>query len=94
VAKTGEEAIDIVKEKILDIVIMDVKLPVLSGIETFLAIKKINPRISCIFITGFPEEMKTQIEEIRQGGLTCLYKPIKVEKILQIIEKISNGSKY
>jgi len=89
-AKDGEQAIKIAKERPEDVVFIDMKLPVLNGLETYLELKKINPRITAIMITAYREEMQDLIEAaLRQDAYACLYKPLDPQKILQLIEEIT-----
>ena len=89
-AKNGQEAIKIAKERPEDVAFIDMKLPVLNGLETYLELKKINPKITAILITAYREEMQDLIESaLRQGAYACLYKPFDPQKILQLIEEIT-----
>ena len=89
-AKDGQEAIEIVKERPEDVVFIDLKLPVLNGLEAYLELKKINPKITAVLITAYREETRDLIEEaLRQDIYTCLYKPLDSQKILQLIEEIT-----
>jgi len=89
-AKDGEKAIKLAKESPEDVVFIDMKLPVLNGLQTYLELKKINPKITAILITAYREEMQDLIESaLRQGAYTCLYKPFDPQKILQLIEEIT-----
>ena len=93
-AKDGQEAIEIVKERPEDVVFIDMKLPVLNGLETYLELKKINPKITAILITAYREEMQDLIEAaLRQDVYACLYKPLDPQKILQLIEEIASKKK-
>ena len=51
-AKSGEEALGIVKEKKFDLVILDTKLPGIDGFETCRQLKETNPQIKIILLTG------------------------------------------
>lgn len=89
-AKDGLEAIEIVKQRPEDVVFIDVKLPVLNGLETYLELKKINPKITAVLITAYREEMRDLIEvALKQDAYACLYKPVDPQKILQLIEEIT-----
>lgn len=89
-ARDGMEAIKIAKERPEDVVIIDMNLPVLNGLETYLELKKINPKITAILISGCREEMKDLIAAaLRQDAYACLYKPFDPHKILQLIEEIT-----
>jgi len=93
-AKDGQEAIKIAKERPEDVVFIDMKLPVLNGLETYLELKKINPKINAILMTAYREEMQDLIEAaLRQDAYTCLYKPFDPQKILQLIEEIAQKRK-
>jgi len=89
VAQTGEEAIARARETAHEILFVDMKLPTINGLETYLAIRKINPQVVAIMITGYRQEMADLVDEaLRNHAYTCLYKPIEIEEMLQIIEEI------
>lgn len=89
IAYSGEEAIELVKDKNYNIIIIDIKLPTINGLETYLAIKKINPEVVAIMITGFPKEMDDLAQDaVRNNAYTCLYKPLDMELLLNLINKI------
>ena len=93
-AATGKEAIELVKERLQDILFIDMKLPVLNGLETYLAIKKIRPNIVAVVITAYGEEMKDLIEEaVNSSCYTCLTKPIDMDNVLKLIEEVSKKIK-
>jgi two-component system, NtrC family, response regulator HydG len=84
-------ALDKVKKTRFDILILDLKLPPLNGLETYLAIRDFNPEIVVVIISGFISEMETMVETIKKkGAYTLLEKPIQIEKLLDLIEKIEN----
>ncbi len=89
---SGKQAIKYIKENDVDITFIDVKMPVLNGLDIYLAIKKINPKISGIMITGYQYEEKIRylIEEAFKKNLyACLYKPLETEKVVALVEEIS-----
>lgn len=93
-AKDGEEAIAIAKERPEDIVIIDMKLPFLNGLETFLELKKINPKLQAIIITGYKEEMQDLLKQaMSRGAYVCIYKPFDPQKIVEIVEEIARNKK-
>jgi len=88
-AHTGEEAIDMAQEKVPDIIFIDMKLPTINGLETYLAIREMNPRAVAIMITGYREEMDDLVNEaIRNSAYTCLYKPLDIQEMLRMVEEI------
>ncbi len=94
VATTGEEAIELVKMRPQDILFLDMKLPTLNGLEVYLAIKEISPKATAVIITGYYEKMKNLIEEaLKNNAYTCFTKPLDMDKVLEVIEKISKKIK-
>jgi len=93
-ATTGEEAIERSRERPSDILFMDMKLSALNGLETYLAIKEINPRVIAVIITGYYEGMKDLVDKaLEKGAYTYLTKPLDMNKVLELIEKISKKIK-
>lgn len=93
-AKSGEEAIRIAKARPYDIILVDVKLPVLNGLETFLAIKDVNPKVKAIFMTAYREETGELVREaLKKGIYACLYKPFEVEEAVELVTRLYKGKK-
>jgi DNA-binding NtrC family response regulator len=93
-AATGEEAIDRSRERPDDILFIDMKLPALNGLETYLAIKEINPRAIAVIITGYYEGMKDLVDKaLEKGAYTFMKKPLDMDKVLELIEEISKKIK-
>lgn len=86
---SGEEAKKKIREKDLDFVFVNVKMPVMNGLETYLELRKIRPHIKTIMVTDYSQQVETLAEEaIRNELYTCLYKPIKIDNLLKIVEKV------
>lgn len=93
-ASDGQQAIEIAKERPQDIVFIDMKLPLLNGLETYMALKKINPRITAVMITAYREETRELVEEaLKEGAYICLYKPFNPGEALNIVEEITRKKK-
>ncbi len=89
IAPTGEEAIALAQQKVFDILFIDMKLPVLNGLETFLAIRETNPQAVAIMMTAYRQEMAGLVEEaLRNQAYTCLHKPLEIEELLRLVEEI------
>ena len=62
----GKDVIEKVKKEKLSIVLLDLKMPGIGGYEAFKRIKKINPNIPIIFVTGsLPSDVEKQLKEVR-----------------------------
>ncbi|HDL07279.1 MAG TPA: response regulator [Desulfobacteraceae bacterium] len=81
--KSGEEAVDLMNQKLFDVVILDVKMPGgMDGIETLREIKKIQPLAEVLLLTGHAS-VETSIEGMKLGAFDYLMKPIKLEALME-----------
>ena len=88
VAHSGEEAIAAARERGYDLVLLDVKLPTLDGLQTYLALKEISPKIIAIIITGYYEEMAGVMQRaLDKNAYACLRKPLEISRLLELIEE-------
>ena len=88
-AFSGEEAITRAKEQVYDILFLDMKLPTINGLETYLKIKEIDPDGVAILMTGYRYEMETLVEEaMENSAYACLFKPLDMEAVLRLIGEI------
>ncbi|MBN1596684.1 MAG: response regulator [Bacteroidales bacterium] len=84
--KNGKEVIDFMDSNTADIIFMDIKMPILNGINATLHIRKSKPDIPIIAQTAYTYE--NEIEEIKFAGVNdYLIKPIKRESFIQMIRK-------
>jgi len=79
-AENGEEGLKIFKQEIPPIVIADVKMPGINGIEVLKRIKEINPEAEVIIITGHGD-MNSAIEALKLDASDFLPKPVKLEAL-------------
>jgi len=87
IAKDSDEAFQKTKENDFDIMLLDMKLPPLNGLETYLAIKELRPNIVTIVITGHRQDMYSLVEDtLKKGAYTCFEKPIKMDELISVIE--------
>ncbi|MEO0292791.1 MAG: sigma-54 dependent transcriptional regulator [candidate division WOR-3 bacterium] len=85
-ASKGEEAISIFGKGYFDLVLLDRKLPDLSGIEVLKKVKEMNPLIPVIIITAFAE-VDNAVEAMKEGAFDYLTKPIDVDELIVVIKK-------
>jgi len=86
-AKDGAEAIEMVKSQHYDIIFLDVRLPDMSGVETFEQVKKIDPEAAVIMMTGYTGEELVK-KAVSEGAYACIYKPFDMEKVIALVEDI------
>jgi DNA-binding NtrC family response regulator len=84
-ANSGEEALSVVKGKKIDVVVLDVRMPGIDGIQTLKDIKKINPSIEVILLTGHAN-IDVAMEGMKIGAFDYLMKPIDIDELLYRIQ--------
>ncbi len=93
-AGSGEKAIEIAEEKACQIAFIDIKLPNIDGLETFLRLKEINPDILTIMMTGFRNEVKDALDKAQAASaITCLYKPFDPSEAADLVRQIGKKSR-
>ncbi|MBU2621197.1 MAG: response regulator, partial [Proteobacteria bacterium] len=76
-AASGEAGLNIVKKEVPDLVILDMRLPGMNGLETFRAIHKIEPKLPVIIMTAFGST-ETAIEATKLGAFDYILKPFDI----------------
>jgi DNA-binding NtrC family response regulator len=85
-ASTGEEALSMLDGEEVDLVILDVMLPGISGIDTLRAIRISNPNLPVIVITAF-SSIDGAIEAMKHGAFHYIPKPFKNEEVVMTVNK-------
>ena len=89
VAHTGQEAIDRILANNIDVLILDLRLPVLSGLEVYLTLKEQNRVIPTIIVTGYATEEAGNIDRLRSMSISgCFIKPFDPQDLLGAIKLI------
>jgi DNA-binding NtrC family response regulator len=86
-APDGETALNILREREIHLITLDLNMPKLSGIETLREIRKIDGEVPVIIITGYGTE-KDQEEAFRYGARDFITKPFNTAKIISVIDRI------
>ncbi len=85
-AFSGREGIEAVKQSRPDLVILDIRLPDMTGLEVFEVIHELHPKLPVIIITAFGST-DTAIGAIQKGAYDYIYKPFDVPEMLLLVEK-------
>jgi len=85
-AENGEEALEMARQEPFRVIFMDVKMPGLNGVETYIKMKEINPDAAVIMMTGYAleDDLKKAIQE---GAYAIVYKPFDMNKILVLLDE-------
>jgi two-component system response regulator AtoC len=96
----GDEAVKEVKKSDFDCVLMDVRMPVLDGMEAFLKIREIRNNLPVIFLTAYGSS-DLAIKAMKKGAYDYLTKPfdleelkVKVKKAIELKELTENAPKF
>jgi DNA-binding NarL/FixJ family response regulator len=92
-AASGREAIDLVRNVEIDVLIMDLSMPGQSGIDALAMIRAKAPDIGILILSGYPEEQYA-VNLIRQGASGYLNKECEPMEIVNAIRTIALGRRY
>ncbi len=88
-ATTGREAVDMARELQPDVVLMDLNMPELNGIEATRSIRSVNPDIAVLVITMFDDD--TVFVAMRAGARGYLLKGAEGEETLRAVRAVASG---
>jgi YesN/AraC family two-component response regulator len=87
-AENGKLGVELFKERTPEIVITDVNMPVMNGIQMAVEIKALNRKTKFIVLTAYSDKIENCMESFGQIGLSdCLPKPLEFGKLFAAIEK-------
>ena len=78
---SGNEAIELVKQKSFDVAVIDVKMPGIDGIETLKQVKKIQPDMEIVMLTGHAS-IESGMEAMKLGAYDYVMKPCDIDELL------------
>jgi DNA-binding NtrC family response regulator len=82
---SGKDALEELKTKPYDVITLDIRMPGMSGLEALAEIKKVNPGIEVIILTGHAS-VDTAVEIMKLGGYEYLLKPTSTEELMNKID--------
>jgi len=89
-ASSGTEALQLVTEYIPDVVLMDLIMPGMDGVETTREIKKISPRTQVVVLTSFHEDIHI-FSALKAGAISYILKDIKMEELGDALQRAAHG---
>ncbi len=91
--ENGQEAINFISQKKVDLVTLDLNMPGLSGIEVLQEIKKLKPDVEVLIVTAYGTLRSAQ-EAIRLGARDFISKPFNVADIMAVVSKAFEQRSY
>ncbi|MDC0679516.1 response regulator [Sorangium atrum] len=85
-ARDGAHALELVKRRRFALVLSDVRMPGLDGVATFREIKRLQPELTVVLMTGFAREQLIE-QGIGEGVYAVIYKPFSMEHLMRIIAR-------
>ena len=85
-ARDGERGLDKAKEKRFDLILTDLKLPKMDGLEVLSSIKDLDPEVAVIVMTAYGT-IETAVQAIKQGAFDFLTKPFDVDHLHVLIQR-------
>ena len=89
-AESGAEAVRLAREYVPDVVLMDLVMPGMDGVEATRKVKDISPRTQIIILTSFHEDEHI-FPALQAGAISYLLKDVKAAELVEAIRKASKG---
>ncbi len=87
-APNGTEAVKLVKNKQVEIILLDYRMPDMTGLDVLKEVHKINPEIDVVIITAFGT-IDTAVTAIKEGARDYLTKPVDLDTLLLMINRLT-----
>ena len=92
-AETGREVVDKIRLSPFDVILLDISMPGMSGLETLEEIKKLNPSLPVLILSMYPEE-DYAVRALKTGASGYLTKKSAPDELAKAIKKIARGERY
>jgi NarL family two-component system response regulator LiaR len=89
-AGSGEEAIQLIADAIPDVVLMDLIMPGMDGVETIRRIKQVSPRSQVVVLTSFHEDVHI-FPALKAGAISYILKDMKMDKLVDALHRAVQG---
>ncbi|KYG08641.1 response regulator [Sorangium sp. So ce341] len=85
-ARDGAHALELVRQQRFALVLTDVKMPGLNGVETFRELRRVQPDLTVVLMTAFAIEQLIE-EGIGEGVYAVIYKPFSMDHLMRIVAR-------
>jgi DNA-binding NtrC family response regulator len=90
-AKNGQEGLKLLDNQAFDVVLLDIKLPRMNGIEVLRRLKQKSPATEVLMITGYGD-IKTAVESLKLGAREYITKPFKLDELMALVKQAISDS--
>jgi CheY-like chemotaxis protein len=85
IADSGVTALEVLKAEKVDLILTDMRMPVMDGLDLVIQVRKTDPKLPIILMTGFVED---RVQKVRQYNLAgTLNKPFTIDQLSELINK-------
>lgn len=91
-AMDGPEAVALFEERAFDITFLDIRMPLMNGVETFRLMKKARPDAIVVMMTAYAVEDLVQ-QALRDGAYGIVYKPLDIDRVTALIEEARSAAR-
>jgi two-component system, NtrC family, response regulator AtoC len=85
-APSGNDALSVIRKNVIDLILLDMKLPDVDGMEVLRRIKELDNEILVIMMTAY-SDVETAVEAMKSGAYHYINKPFELEELKLLIEK-------
>jgi DNA-binding NarL/FixJ family response regulator len=89
-ATDGPEAIDLVQELLPDVVLMDINLPTLNGLQATRQLKRLCPEVKFIMLTAY-DDVEQVYHAVRAGASAYYSKDVNPDQLIEVIRQVNQG---
>ncbi len=89
-AASGEQALAMVAEQVPDVVLMDLIMPGMDGVETTRRVKTISPRTQVVVLTSYHEDIHI-FPALKAGAISYILKDMKMDKLVDALHRAMEG---
>ncbi|MEN8008178.1 MAG: sigma-54 dependent transcriptional regulator [Candidatus Krumholzibacteriota bacterium] len=87
---SGQEALDLVDNQVFDVVLTDLRMEPVGGMEVLAGVKRVSPQTAVIILTAYGE-VKTAVEALQQGAFQYLTKPFNFQEVSHVVEQAAGS---
>jgi len=91
IATSGEAGVERFREAPFDLVLMDVKMPGMNGVEAFFELRKLRPDARVMMMTGFSVEQLVD-QALANGALGTMRKPLELPQLLETVDNLPSAA--
>ena len=86
-AKDGKDALEAVRKRRIDVLLTDLMMPGISGVDLLKAVKQLSPETETVVMTAYGT-VEAAVEAMREGAYDFITKPLKRAHVVWVVEKV------